>query len=297
MTLRELRPDEWDTVAELIHASTNDWYRRNLNRSIFPPDDPSSCRIFPETYEALDPGCCLVAEEDGRLVGSCFYHPRETHISLGIMNAHPEFAGRGVARALLEEILRRAGEKPVRLVSSAMNLDSYSLYTRAGFVPVELYQDLALPAGTPLPDPPPGTGLVRNATADDVERIVALEDSISGIRRARDFAFFLENAQRCWHLSVLEREGELQGFLASGPSMLGPGAMRDEATALALIHAALTRKHRDEPVFLLPARFGTLVRTLYQWGARNCELHVAQVRGAAPPFAGVTMPTFLPETG
>ena len=96
-------------VAELIHVSTNAWYQDNLNRSIFQRDDASGCLVFPEVYEALDPGCCLVAEEEGgRLMGSCFYHPRETHVSLGIMNAHPDFAGRGVAGALLAEIIRRA---------------------------------------------------------------------------------------------------------------------------------------------------------------------------------------------
>ena len=57
-------------------------------------------------------------EIDGRIAGSCFYHPRDSHVGLGIMNAAPEFAGRGVAKALLTEILERAGELPVRLVSS-----------------------------------------------------------------------------------------------------------------------------------------------------------------------------------
>ena len=85
-------------VAELIHVSTNAWYQANLNRSIFQQDDASGCLVFPEVYEALDPGCCLVTEEEGgRLMGSCFYHPRETHVSRGIMNVHPDFAGLGVA--------------------------------------------------------------------------------------------------------------------------------------------------------------------------------------------------------
>ena len=96
-------------------------------------------RLFPETYEALDPGCTLVAEHPrtGRLMGSCFHHPRETHVSLGIMNVHPAYFGMGVARRLLRAITDDADARglPVRLVSSAFNLDSYSLYTRAGFVP------------------------------------------------------------------------------------------------------------------------------------------------------------------
>ena len=80
------------------------------------------------------PGRCLVAEDEetGRLMGSCYYRARETNCSLGIMNVHPVYWGTGVGKALLDWIVDFAnGEgKPLRLVSSAMNLDSFSLYTR-----------------------------------------------------------------------------------------------------------------------------------------------------------------------
>lgn len=307
MTIREMRSEEWDAVAELIHASTNAWYEKNLNRSIFRRDDPAGCLVFPEVYEALDPGCCLVAvdDESGRFMGSCFYHPRETHFALGIMNAHPDFAGRGVARELLNEIVRRAGELPVRLVSSTMNLDSYSLYTRAGFSPRELYQDMFVPAGQPRPPAPPCAERVRVATIEDVPAMVALEEEISGIRRVMDYEFFIKNVQGVWRVLVLDGdERGLDGFLCSidhpGSNMLGPGVMRsddDEAVALALIHAQLDAMPERQPVFLVPARAEKLIAGLYDWGARNCELHVAQVRGEATDFRGITMPTFMPETG
>ena len=32
--------------------------------------------LFCRVYEDLDPGCCVLAESDGQLLGSCFYHPR-----------------------------------------------------------------------------------------------------------------------------------------------------------------------------------------------------------------------------
>ena len=303
MNIRELREDEWDAVAKLIHASTNSWYEKNLNRAVFQRDDPSGCRVFPEVYEALDPGCCLVAEEEGtgRFMGSCFYHPRETHVSLGIMNAHPDFAGRGVARALLEEIIRRAGDLPVRLVSSAMNLDSYSLYTRAGFVPRELYQDMFLPAEIAQSVAPAGAERVREATLGDIDAMVALEEEISGIRRPKDYRFFIVNEQGVWRVFVFEGENGIEGFLASidhpGSCMLGPGVMRSEDAALALIHTQLSAMPGREPVFLIPTRAARLVAGLYGWGGRNCEMHVAQVLGDVQDFRGVSMPTFMPETG
>ena len=41
MTIRELRNEEWNAVGDLIHASTNAWYEKNLNRAVFQRDDPS----------------------------------------------------------------------------------------------------------------------------------------------------------------------------------------------------------------------------------------------------------------
>ncbi|MDG2486190.1 MAG: GNAT family N-acetyltransferase [Roseibacillus sp.] len=302
MRIRELNRNEWQEVARMIHASTNAWYQSNLNRSIFDEDDFSGCLIFPEVYEALDPNCCLVAEDDdGSMMGSCFYHPRETHVSLGIMNAHPDHAGRGVAGMLLAEVVRRAGGLPVRLVSSCMNLDSFSLYTRARFSPGELYQDMYIPSEKALPETPAGGERVREASMDDVEAMVELEEELNGIRRAKDFRFFISNEQKIWRALVLEGDNQkVDGFLCSvshpGSKMLGPGVMRSEADALALIHAQLVGFGDRQPVFLVPARAAGLVSSLYQWGARNCELHVAQARGAVTPPCGITMPTFMPET-
>jgi hypothetical protein len=79
--------------------------------------------------------------------------------------------------------------------------------------------------------------------------------------------------------------------------MLGPGVMRNETAAAALIAGQLDYHRGRTPVFLVPVECGDLVQTLYGWGIRNCELHFAQVRGAFSPSTGIIMPTFMPETG
>lgn len=125
ITLRTMRPDDWEEVSELIYLSTNYWYETHAMQAVF-RGGPEVARVFCEEYEALDPCCCVLAESRGRIVGSCFYHPRPSHYSLGIMNAHPNYFGRGVARQLLRFITDKADDAglPVRLVSSALNLDS-----------------------------------------------------------------------------------------------------------------------------------------------------------------------------
>ncbi len=305
-TIRPMRANEWDEVSELVRVSTNHWYESHARGAIFTGPDEAT-RIFCEVYEALDPGFCIVAEDptSGRLAGSCFYRRRETHISLGIMNAHPYFFGQGAAAQLLAFITNYADEQglPIRLVSSAINLDSFSLYNRAGFVPRIIFHDMFIESlDEDLLASVSGADRVRPATPDDIPAIVSLEDELVGIRREKDYRFFIENAMEIWHTLVLEGDdGRIDGFLGSvahpGSNLLGPGVMRDESTAEALIAAQLNHHKDGTPVFLVPAQAAELVRTLYSWGARNCELHFAQVRGAFRPPTGVVMPTFMPETG
>ncbi len=307
MSQYQLRPmtlDDRSEVADLICVSTNYWYRTRGGSDIFPAG-PAATEVFFDVYQALDPGCGVVAEhrQTGRLMGSCFVHPRETHVSLGIMNVHPNYFGQGVARGLLQHITAFADrhQKPVRLVSSAMNLDSYSLYTRAGFVPRRAYQDmfLAVPEAG-LNHRPTLTG-IRPATMADVPAIAALEQELCGIRREDDFRYFIENRAGFWHLSVCEGEGgRLDGFMAScahvGCNMIGPGLARRPEQAAGLLVAELDRQRGRRPVFLVPVDCAELVAQAYQWGARNCETHFCQVRGPCPPLRGVNVPTFLPET-
>lgn len=301
MVVRPLNPGEVDAVAELIHRATNDWYKKSLGREIF-TGRPRDCRIFPETYEALDPGCGLVVELDGKLAGVCFYHPRETHVGVGIMAVSPEYAGQGIARMLLDKVLAEAGTLPVRLVSSAMNLDSYSLYTRAGFGPVMAYQDMCIPSDAPLPPVPVTHGSVRPATTADLFPMVDLEENLAGIRRAKDLAHFIQNPGGHWRTMVYrDQSGKIEGWLTSvdhaGCRMIGPGVMADEHVALALLHAQLSVQRGGWPIFLVPTHESYMIAELYRWGARNVELHLLQVRGPYTQPTGLVMPSFLPESG
>jgi GNAT superfamily N-acetyltransferase len=304
MRLRVMRRADWPAVSELIYISTNYWYEANGKGPIF-KGGPAVAELFCKVYEDLDPGCCILAEEPKtkRLMGSCFYHPRESHVALGIMNVNPAYFGRGVARELLNHIIAfsEKQKKPLRLVSSAMNLDSFSLYTRAGFVPQMAFQDMfiAVPKEG-LKKKHAGTQHVRAATLKDVEKIVALEDDLLGIRRAKDYRYFIQNAAKIWHVSVYEKNGVIEGVLASvahpGSNMLGPGVARNGSISAALILEELKHHRGRSPVFLVPVKEGALVQQLYDWGAKNCEVHFAQLRGSASAWNGVPMPSFMPET-
>lgn len=294
-------------VAELIYASTNAWYVQRGRPPIF-QGGPRVAEIFFDVYHALEPGCAVVAENTrtGTLMGSCFYHPRQHHVSLGIMNVHPNYFGRGISSALLKHIIDytdQHGYKALRLTQSALNLDSYSLYTRAGFVPRQAYQDMFLTVPNDgWKKTVPGADRVRPARLGDVSAMAALEMEVSGISREEDYRYCIANALGFWHVSVIEHpQGGIDGFLIASThaamNMLGPGVTRSAEAAAALICRELDQQRGRAPVFLIPVDQEALVRLLYDWGARNCELHFCQVRGAFQPYRGVNMPSFLPETG
>ena len=300
-------PGDFDEVAELIHLSTNAWYQQHFSYSIF-QGKPEECRIVPEVYEDLDPGGGVVVVNDAtrRIVGSSFSHPRETHVSLGILNVHPNYFGRGVAGKLVRAMIDVAEMRslPLRLVSSALNLDSFSLYNRYGFVPKSIYQDmiLSVPAkGMPelenrtLPT-------VREAEPSDLVAMGKIEFEVAGISRERDYCYFIENSVGIWKTLVsLDEDGEVDGYLVSNTSpamgMIGPGVARNASSAEALIRAQADRFAGRNVVFLVPSDDQALVEAAYGMGARNCELHFSQVRGEAQPVAGVVMPAFFPESG
>jgi hypothetical protein len=221
------------------------------------------------------------------------------------MNVHSDFFGKGIAGSLLSWIIDYAEKKnlPIRLVSSAHNLDSFSLYTKMGFVPFLSFQDLYLEVPEDgLNLDLPKNDCVREAEPGDVMEMVELERELVGIDRAKDFSHFIENTDSIWKtVTYRDEDGKLLGFLSSvnhpGSRMIGPGVARSEEIATALLAAQLDFFRGLCPVFLLPVDASHAVKTAYSWGARNCEIHFAQSLGEPQTVKGVIMPTFMPETG
>ena len=288
-----LAATEHEAVAELLHRSLAGWYEARLGQGSRFGDRAEPFRLIPEVYAVLDPGEAIAAREanGGTLLGVCFVHPRPTHVSVGLVAVAPEAQGRGVARGLLTRALARADELRVsaRLVSSLLNLDSYSLYTRHGFVPEEVYQDvlITVPAGglglSPAARSRVASVRVRLAGLTEAGRIAAYEHARRGIHRPADHALFLANRVGAWRVWVAEdAAGALTGYLVASVHphhrAVGPGAVDDETTAEALLLTALDGYRGGSALVLVPAAASRLVACLYALGGRNVELHVAQVR-------------------
>ena len=303
-TLGRLQPEQFDEAAALIHASTNAWYLKNTGRVAF-GCEPSGCRLFPDTYHALDAGQCITATDDatGKLIGTCYLHPRETHIGVGIVNTAPDVASAGVASQMIREAcaIADACGLPLRLVSSASNMDSYSLYHRQGFVARQIFQDMLLPVPEDTSVLTAGieTGSVRLATIFDVPAIAALERELTGSYRPADWSHFVETD----HFSVLvdvASDGSIFGALNVTNHVanctLGPAHARDEASVCRLLAAALPVVAGRTALVLVSPASTIVTKILYAWKARNADIHLLQVRGAYSTPYGVQLMTFLPES-
>jgi len=304
--LRPLTEGDRHAVGELIFASINVWYANHGCPAIF-SCQPQDVEIFFDTYNDLTPGHSIAAEhpETGVLMASCFYHPRETHVSLGIMTVSPNHFSSGLGGKLLRHIIDYTddnGFPALRLTQSAINVDSFSLYNKYGFVPRYSYQDMIFQVpheGLNLTHP--GRDRIRPATPEDVDAMADLEQEVSGISRKTDYRYCIQNARGLWRVNIIESPaGDVDGFLMSSrhpaSNMLGPGVTRSEDDAAALIAAELDQYKGRMPVAVIPMEKTKLVRQMYDWGARNCEMHFCQVRGEFQPFNGVNIPAFLPET-
>jgi GNAT superfamily N-acetyltransferase len=292
----------------MLKRSFNIWYRNHgMTQDFFQCSD-DDLGIFWRVYSRISPGHTVAAIErdTGAMLGACFYHPREHHVSLGIMAVAPEAFGRGVGSQLVKHIVHFTESNSyaaLRLVGSAANIDSFSLYNKAGFVPRVAHQDMVLRV--------PATGLgqtvslherVRAARPEDVAGTKVLELEISGICREGDYRFFIDNPLGCIHTAVVESAGAgLSGFAASirhpAINMIGPAFARTEADMLALLAAHIERFRGETVLMVVPMEKRHVVETLYRWGAINTDTHLLQVRGQFQPIAGVNLPSFLPETG
>lgn len=301
--IRPMKANEFQTVAKLIFEATNTWYLNNGKSAVF-SCSPDDLTFFCETYETLDPGCCLIAEIEGKIGACCFYHPRPTHFSLGIMCVHPDFYGKRLARLLLEKIIGKAkkAELPLNLISSAQNIDSFSLYNKAGFIPMNVYQDMIIQV--------PEQGLtfesdelqnVRPAGLNDLKALLELEMSVSGQDHSKDLKHIISSNSSIWNCHLIEKNSKILGFLCSvnhpSSKIIGLGAAYSSIDMIPLIKSHLNFYNGSSPLLLIPSKEKNLVEAMLKLKARNIEIHLTQSLNCSAQMElnGVMLPTFMPE--
>lgn len=231
----------------------HDAFAAIATRHGFPPDFPS-VEIATGLLSGLiaHPGFfSVVAEQDGRVVGSNFLDERSPIFGVGPITVDPPVQDRQVGRVLMNAVLNRTAERAapgVRLLQSAYHNRSMSLYAKLGF---DIREPFAVVQGNPLALKIPGY-TVRPATEADIEVCNALCTKVHGHDRGGE----LRDAVAQGSARVVERLGRITGY-TTGIALFGHSIAETNDDLAALIGAA---EAFGGPGFLVPLRNTDLLR-------------------------------------
>ena len=232
--------------------------QHNFPNEIAPPD---SGTVSSWSSRFSHPGYYgVVAELDGRIVGSNFLNERDPIAGIGPLTVDPAIQDNRVGRRLMEAVLTRSVEQHhpgVRLVQAAYNLRSLVLYTKLGF---EVREMLASMQGPPLQLQIPGHH-VRPATRTDLDFCNHLCRRVHGHERGAELLDAIEQGTA----AVVEREDRITGYTTE-IGFAGHTVGESNSDLKALIGAA--PEFAGIAGFLVPTRNGELFRWCLQNGLR-----------------------------
>ncbi len=227
----------------------------------FPPDFPSiEAATGPIRWLIAHPDIHgVVAERDGRIVGSSFLDERSIISAIGPVSVDPAAQDRRVGRALMDAMLARAAERRapgVRLLQLSFHNRSLSLYAKLG---MDVRGSFAAMYGEPLGLAFPGYA-VRAATKADVDACNALCVRVHGHDRAGEVRDALADGA----LGVVERLGRITGY-TTGITYFSHSVAETTDDLQALIGAA---REFGTPGYLVPLANTDLFRWSLAHGLR-----------------------------
>jgi len=149
----------------------------------------------------------IVAEIDGRIVGSAGMDERCDIVGVGPVTVDPTEQNSGIGRMLMDAVVARIAQTKApgaRLMQDAFHSRSLVLYIKAGF---SVREPTVIMQGAALNLQIPGCS-VRAGTATDVKGCNLLYESTHGMHRGGE----VESAANSERLLVVERDGRITGY-------------------------------------------------------------------------------------
>jgi hypothetical protein len=233
----------------------------------------------------MHPGIyAVVAELDGRVVGSNFLDERSRIAGLGPITVAPAVQNHTIGRHLMQDVLDRAAAQHypgVRLVLASYHARALSLYAKLGFTVRDI---IARVTGAPLALQLPGY-TVRPATLADLDACNQVCRLVHGHDRSGE----LQDAMTQGSATVVEYEGRRSGYA----TMIGASghAVGETTEAVQALIGAAPAFERGS--FLVPLRNGKLFRWCLSAGFRVATPQTLMSRGFYQEPAGAFLPSIL----
>jgi len=254
----------------------------------FPPDFPSE-----EAGEQLASNLIanpsifgVVAEADGRVVGSNFVSEGDPIRGVGPITVDPAYQRSGIGRRLMQAVLARGeGAAGIRLLQDAFNTSSIALYASLGF---EIKEPVLLVAGKPESPPPSGLA-IRPMTEQDVNACAAICERVHGFPRTSD----VRDALQIFKPFVVERGGRIAGYLTSATFWLANHGVAETEQDMRVLMAGAATMTAEPMSFLLPVRQAGLFRWCLEHGMRVVKPMTLMAIGAYREPKGCRFPSVL----
>lgn len=227
---------------------------------------------------------CVVAEADGRLVGSNCLDQRSLIYGVGPITVDPAAQNLGAGRMMMEAVIahaRQCNAAGVRLVQAAFHSRSLALYTSLGF---DTREPLSCLQGRTLERSVPGC-TVRTAVRGDLEECNELSSRIHGFARGLELAEAIERGTAV----LVERGGRITGY-ASSLAFFGHAAAECNADLQALIASADSFAGSG---ILVPTRNAGLMRWCLANGLRIVQPMTLMTMGLYNEPAGAWFSSIL----
>ncbi|MEQ8813701.1 MAG: GNAT family N-acetyltransferase [Marinovum algicola] len=226
----------------------------------------------------------VVAELDGRIVGSNFLLKAGPVAGVGPITVDPSVQNASVGRRLMQAVLDHAedqGLAGVRLLQAAYHLRSLSLYSKLGFVARE---PVATMQGAPIGAAVDGCR-VRAAGEADLAPAAALCRRVHGHARTVEF----REAVLSGAGAVVERDGRLTGY-TTGIGYFGHAVGETTPDVIALVASATGFAG---PGLLVPIRNAALFRWCLEHGLRVTQTMTLMSLGLYNEPQGAFLPSVL----
>ncbi len=280
--LRPGRPEDAPELGRICYEAFNSI----ASKHGYPCDFPS-IQVTSEALRALlshPKFYSVVAESNGRILGSNFLDERAVITGVGPITVDPAFQNSRVGRELMLGVMRRSveiGASGSRLVQAAYHTRSLALYAKLGFEPQEPLSNFQ---GTPKNMKIEGRE-VRKATEGDLQRCNQLCEAVHGHNRSGELA----DAIRGGTALVVEHDMKITGY-STGLAWFGHSVGESNDDVIALISHV---ESFGGPGILVPTRNYSLLTWCLQSGLRISQQMTLMTTGLYNNPRGAYLPSIL----